>query len=235
MSASVPTRTSPTSPPSGPTSSSSSTSGATICCCICSSSRSSRCRARGSSTWRCSSGARCRHRPTTWKGSRAGAGRPSTRSSTHVEQAPLDARAIDAPASACGPGHRQDRRAAVARGSRDDRSIPSPVHPGRRRPPVSVDRPAAAEPLPYVSRAAARRPTPRARRSNYLADGGVVPVSEIAAGARSRDSGRRRSQRIARARGDWLAAPPEAASACRPSTRRTSSSTSSATGGSSGS
>ena len=27
----------------------------------------------------------------------------------------------------------QDRRAALARGSRDDRSIPSPLHPGRRR------------------------------------------------------------------------------------------------------
>ena len=75
-----PDQNSRTSPRFGPTSSSSSTSGATICCCISSSSRSSRWRARGSSTLRCSSGARCRHRPTTWKGSRAGAGRPSTRS-----------------------------------------------------------------------------------------------------------------------------------------------------------
>ena len=113
-----------------------------------------------------------------------------------------------APAIACGPGHRQDRRAALARGCRDHRSIPSPLHPGRRRSSISVDRPAAAEPLPHVSRAAAGD-----RRLGHAGQlpglGGVVPVPQVAAGARPRDSGRGRPERIAGARRHWLAPPPE--------------------------
>ena len=70
---------------------------------------------------------------------------------SHVEAAALDARAITALRVRVDAGDHQNKRAALARGALDHRSVPSPIHRGRRLAAFRVDRPPAAEPLPDLS------------------------------------------------------------------------------------
>ena len=128
-------------------------------------------------------------------------------------------------AQAHGRGDRAYRRAALGRGSRDDRSLPPAVH--RRRPVAALrkHRPSASELQPDVSRSAARHR--RVRTPGELPRvGRGVPVRQGPGGARPRDSGRRQPRRTVRGRRDRARAQRPVRNASPPSTSRTSSSTS---------